>query len=135
MQGPQCHLLSSRYEQLNHGIKIDETSIELDPVGSCMGEREPPTAGSKIRTTIRPYNPSSISLGLTSAYVSPGQPEPEVRNIAIYYHGCDLAAGDLDSENLTCRGICKELNCTVYSCDYRHMPERKGRSRLDAAIY
>lgn len=41
----------------------------------------------------------------------------------IYYHGGGLKVGDLDSEDLSCRRICIEGACTVYSVSYRLIPE------------
>jgi acetyl esterase/lipase len=126
------HLLSGRDEHLNHGIKIHDTFIELDPVRSYMGEREPPTSGRRI--PIRAYNPSSMPSGPPFNHVPAREPEPEGQDIVIYYHGGGLAVGDLDSEDLTCRRICKGLGCTVYSCDYRLMPDHKADKACDDAL-
>ena len=52
-----------------------------------------------------------------------GVEDEEGRDIVIYYHGGGLYVGDLDSEDLTCRRICKELGCTVYSVEYRLIGE------------
>ena len=60
-----------------------------------------------------------------------GLPDEEGKDVVIYYHGGGLYVGDLDSEDLTCRRICKQLGCTVYSVDYRLMPEWAA----DDAVY
>ena len=46
-------------------------------------------------------------------------------NLVIYYHGGGLFVGDLDSEDLSCRRICKETSSTVISIDYRLMPNHQ----------
>lgn len=43
-------------------------------------------------------------------------------HLVIYYHGGGLRVGDLDSEDLSCRRICKETLSTVISVNYRLMP-------------
>lgn len=116
-----ARLLSGRDEHLNHGIHIHDTFIELGLDIALPGEREPYTRARKI--PIRSYNPSSLPSGPPPSYVPLGKSEPEGQDIIIYYHGGGLVVGDLDSEDLTCRRICKDLGCTVYSCDYRLMPE------------
>ncbi|EED22613.1 conserved hypothetical protein [Talaromyces stipitatus ATCC 10500] len=41
----------------------------------------------------------------------------------VYYHGGGWVLGGLNSENGFLRHICKYLNCTVVSINYRHAPE------------
>jgi len=45
------------------------------------------------------------------------------RHLIIYYHGGALRVGDLNSEDLTCRRICKEARVKVMSVDYRLLPD------------
>ena len=54
--------------------------------------------------------------------------------MVIYYHGGGLYVGDLDSEDLTCRRICKELGYTVYSVDYRLMTDFTADDAFDDAM-
>lgn len=44
-------------------------------------------------------------------------------HLAIYFHGGGLKVGDLDSEDLDCRRICKEASIKVISVDYRLLPD------------
>lgn len=127
-----ARLLSGRDEHLNHGIHIHDTFIELGSDIALPGEREPYTRSRKI--PIRSYNPSSLPSGPPPSHVPRGKPEPEGQDIIIYYHGGGLVVGDLDSEDLTCRRICKDLGCTVYSCDYRLMPEHSADDTCDDAF-
>lgn len=127
-----AHLLSGRDEHLNHGIHIQDTFIELGSDITHPGEREAHSRAYKI--PIRSYNPSSLPSGPPPRYVPPGKPEPEGQDIVIYYHGGGLVVGDLDSEDLTCRRICKELGCTVYSCGYRLMPDHSADDACDDAF-
>ena len=127
-----ARLLSGRDEHLNHGIHIHDTCIELGSDIALPGEREPYTRARKI--PIRSYNPSSLPSGPPPSHVPLGKTEPEGQDIIIYYHGGGLVVGDLDSEDLTCRRICKDLGCTVYSCDYRLMPEHSADEACDDAF-
>jgi acetyl esterase/lipase len=52
----------------------------------------------------------------------------------IYYHGGGLCVGDLDRENLTCRRIVQELDCAVYSVDYRLMPDSTATDAFHDAM-
>ena len=126
-----AHLLSGRDEHLNHGIHIHDTSIEVGSDSYHPGEREPYARARRI--PIRSYNPPSWPSGPPDTYTAPGKPEPEGQDIVIYYHGGGLVVGDLDSEDLTCRRICKELGCTVYSCGYRLMPDHTANQACDDA--
>lgn len=57
--------------------------------------------------SIRTYNP---------AIWEPG-------SLVVYYHGGGLYVGDLDSEDLSCRRICKEASAMVVSVEYRLRPD------------
>lgn len=127
-----AYLLSGRDEHLKHGIHIADTSIEVGIDMYHPGEREPYYRARRI--PIRSYNPKSWPSGPPDAYSAPGKALPESPDIVIYYHGGGLAVGDLDSEDLTCRRICKELGCTVYSCDYRLMPDHTANQACQDAL-
>jgi acetyl esterase/lipase len=65
----------------------------------------------------------------------PTESTPVTKDIVVYFHGGGLYVGDLDSEDLTCRRICKALKCTVYSCTYRKMPLFTADNALSDALY
>lgn len=121
-----AYLLTGRDLHLNHGIKMFDTFIDnrLDRDILFPLNELPRSRGHRI--PIRSYNPSSSPSGPPPVYLSQ-RPESvedeEGRDTVIYYHGGGLYVGDLDSEDLTCRRICKELGCTVYSVEYRLMPD------------
>jgi acetyl esterase/lipase len=46
-------------------------------------------------------------------------PDTTSGTVVIYYPGGGLRIGDLESEDLSCRRICKDLSATVISVDYR----------------
>jgi len=103
-------LLAGRDEYLTKQIVISDTSLG-------------PQAGSADThvVPIREYRPiSSI---------------PVTKDVIIYFHGGGLYVGDLDSEDLSCRRICKALNCTVYSCTYRKLPLFTADESLSDALY
>lgn len=127
-----AQLLSGRDEHLNHGVRVHDTSIEIGSDINHPGEIEPCFRARKI--PIPSYNPSSLPSGPPPAYTPSRKPEPEGQDIVIYYHGGGLVVGDLESEDLTCRRICKELGCTVYSCDYRLMPDHTADQACDDAF-
>jgi acetyl esterase/lipase len=43
-------------------------------------------------------------------------------------------SGDLDSEDLTCRRVCKSLQCIVYFCTYRKMTQFTADDALADAL-
>jgi len=97
------HLLSGRDRHLAEGIDINDSFIDGDPLRA-----------DSYRVPIRSYVPA-LHTGGGNGIVG--------KDIVIYYHGGGIYVGDLDSEDITCRRICKELGCTVYSVDYRLMPK------------
>jgi len=106
-----AELLSGRDKQLTEGIEIQDTKVESKPGPSNSGS-----------IPIRSYIPSGVN------------PDSESVPVVIYFHGGGLYVGDLDSEDLTCRRVCKSLNCTVYSVDYRLMPDHAASDALADAI-
>lgn len=56
-----------------------------------------------------------------------------LQGFVVYYHGGGLSVGDLDSEDLSCRRICKEARIIVISVEYRLMPQNPPRKALDDA--
>jgi acetyl esterase/lipase len=101
-------LLSGRDSHLTKNIDIKDLSI----------------SPSKSPETTRTYIPQRK---ITS------QIPEQVTNV-IYYHGGGLSVGDLDSEDLTCRRICLALSCTVYSVNYRLMPDFTAGNALSDAL-
>lgn len=55
------------------------------------------------------------------------------RDLVIYYHGGGLRVGDLDSEDLSCRRICKQASVKVVSVDYRLLPQHSPQIPLNDA--
>lgn len=99
-----AQLLACGDRHLTKGIKIHDTSIE-------------------VRTTFPTHYIPVRSYNLISAPAEPAPGAPDVRctpseeplpPIVIYYHGGGLYVGDLDGEDLTCRRICKALQCSVF---------------------
>jgi acetyl esterase/lipase len=54
-------------------------------------------------------------------------------SLVIYYHGGGLRVGDLDSEDISCRRICKETGVAVISIEYRLMPQNPPEKCLQDA--
>ncbi len=84
------------------------------------------SSGEIHKTPIRHYIPHLNS--------EDGQRERDKFPVVIYYHGGGLYVGDLDSEDLTCRRICKTLHCNVYSVEYRLMTEYLADDALEDAL-
>ncbi len=121
---PNAALLSGRDSHLNYDIKIHDTQIGANPH---------PASGVSHYIPIRSYNLLSNPGGPPPQYGAEGE-EQKGRPIVVYYHGGGLYVGDLDSEDLTCRRICKTLQCTVYSCDYRLMPDFTADDAISDAM-
>ncbi len=79
----------------------------LEPVGTVMDRQIPGPAGE---IPIRIYQPDGIS-----------GPCP----IVMVFHGGGWVTGDLDSEDVTARGLCRRVGATVISVDYRLAPETR----------
>jgi len=103
-------LLAGRDEHLTKHISISDTHLGPQP-GLADIHFVP----------IRKYLPTSST--------------PVTKDVVIYFHGGGLYVGDLDSEDLSCRRICKTLNCRVYSCTYRKLPQFTADNALSDALY
>jgi len=131
-----AHLLSGRDSDLNHGIKIHDTFIDRG-----YGTRHDAftdhsrNAARSHRIPIRTYNPSSSPDGPSLPLPQSEKGIVEDKDIVIYYYGGGLCVGDLDSEDLACRRICKELGCTVYSIAYRLMPDFSAEVAFKDAMH
>jgi acetyl esterase/lipase len=131
-----AHLLSGLYSDLSDGIKIFDTVIDnrLDRDSLFLLPVRGPQSSRGNKISIRSYNPASSCNPVPLSGRPEGVPDEEREDIVIYYHGGGLYVGDLDSEDLTCRRICKELGCTVYSVDYRLMPEWTADDAVNDAL-
>lgn len=105
-----AELLTGRDKHLTEHISILDLNLEAHP--NSVDSHSIP---------IRKYSPASSSA--------------MTKNTVVYFHGGGLYVGDLDSEDLTCRRICKALYCTVYSCTYRKMPQFTADDALSDALY
>lgn len=47
------------------------------------------------------------------------------RPILVYFHGGGWVVGDLDTQDMICRGLCHGAECIVVSVDYRLAPEHR----------
>ena len=132
-----ARLLSGIYSSLDHGIKIFNTCIDTEITSGSdqilFSNPEPPFSRRR-KIPIRSYNPAAEPRTPPSDKKVGGVEDKEVEDIVIYFHGGGLYVGDLDSEDLTCRRICKELACTVYSVDYRLMPQFAAEEAVDDAM-
>lgn len=78
--------------------------VEVEPVGIVKDFNIPGPAGE---LTVRFYKPDT-----------PG-PHP----LIMLFHGGGWVVGDLDTEDATCRGLCRRVDAAVLSVDYRLAPE------------
>lgn len=93
-------MLASRDSHLAHGLSIHDSTIT-----------SPDSKQIRIRTyQISAKDGAELEIG----------PEDD---LVLYYHGGGLRVGDLDSEDLSCRRICKDTSSTVISIDYSLMPD------------
>jgi acetyl esterase/lipase len=105
-----AELLAGRDKHLTEHIATSDMNLEF----------KAPSANVHF-IPIRKYLPASSS--------------PATKDVVVYFHGGGLYVGDLDSEDLTCRRMCKTLNCTVYSCTYRKLPLFTADDALSDALY
>ena len=105
------HMLSGRDKHLMTGIKTVDSEINASD-------------GRPIK--IRTYTPDSLALEDSEGVLV-------IERLVVYYHGGGLRVGDLDSEDLSCRRICKDASITVISVDYRLMPQNPPEMALSDA--
>jgi acetyl esterase len=53
------------------------------------------------------------------------------RPLLVYFHGGGWVVGDLDTQDMICRGLCHGANCIVVSVDYRLAPEHRFPAAVD----
>jgi len=53
------------------------------------------------------------------------------RPVLVYYHSGGWVVGDLDSQDMICRGLCHGAQCIVVSVDYRLAPEHRFPAAVD----
>jgi len=53
------------------------------------------------------------------------------RPILVYFHGGGWVVGDLDTQDMICRGLCHGAECIVVSVDYRLAPEHRFPAAVD----
>src|ERR1700722_7826558 len=53
------------------------------------------------------------------------------RPVLVYFHGGGWVVGDLDTQDMICRGLCHGADCVVVSVDYRLAPEYPFRAPVD----
>jgi acetyl esterase/lipase len=114
-----AELLGGRDKHLTENIGTWETNLEVD----CGPAKTHSIPLRKYFPTSSPGGSDTFSSGHLTTHT------------VVYFHGGGLYVGDLDSEDLTCRRICKVLGCTVYSCTYRKMPQFKSDDALFDALH
>lgn len=53
--------------------------------------------------------------------------------VLVYFHGGGWVVGDLDTQDMICRGLCHGAGCLVVSVDYRLAPEHPFPAAVDDA--
>jgi acetyl esterase len=84
------------------------------PLGDII-DREIPGPAGPLR--VRIYHPRSAG------------PHP----VAVYFHGGGWVVGDLETQDMICRGLCYGADCLVVSVDYRLAPEHPFPAAPDDA--
>jgi acetyl esterase len=51
--------------------------------------------------------------------------------VLVYFHGGGWVVGDLDTQDMICRGLCHGAGCLVVSVDYRLAPEHRFPAAVD----
>ena len=103
-----CHQLTPRYKHVSGHLR----QVWLPAY--------PPFAGDELATPdvkVRIYTP-------------PGAKEKS-RPLIVFCHGGGWKAGNLDTEDHSCRTVCGRVECIVVSVDYRLWPENDYQTMND----
>ncbi len=103
---PPNHEVTPEEARRNSDLSRKAVEVEVEPVGMIQKFSVPGPAG-EIQTRL--YRPDS-----------PG-PHP----LIMLFHGGGWVVGDLDTEDATCRGLCRRVDAAVLSVDYRLAPETR----------
>lgn len=103
---PALTEITPQQARINSTISREAIPVEKEPVGSIEDRMIPGPAGD---IPIRIYRPAGIS-------------NPP---LIMLYHGGGWVVGDLESEDATCRGLCRRVGAVVISVDYRLAPETR----------
>jgi acetyl esterase len=98
--------------RINSTVSRDAIPVEKEQVGSIEDRIVPGPAGD---IPIRIYRPAGAS-------------NPP---LIMLYHGGGWVVGDLESEDATCRGLCRRVGAVVISVDYRLAPETRYPGAVD----
>jgi acetyl esterase/lipase len=104
-----AQMLAGRDRGLTQGVEISDSII---------------TASDGYPIRVRFYSPTIAPEAFDTK---------ALQGFVIYYHGGGLKVGDLDSEDLSCRRICKEAGIIVISVEYRLMPQNPPQKALNDA--
>jgi acetyl esterase/lipase len=129
-----ARMLAGRDKHLTEGIKVHDTFLEFNPMADSSFSQDAIASGSTTESTNIPIRSYSSELTPDSPLHPLDESDAEGADIVVYYHGGGLFVGDLDCEDLSCRRIVKETGCTVYSVDYRLMPEFSADVAVSDAI-
>ncbi|TGO69961.1 hypothetical protein BOTNAR_0005g00430 [Botryotinia narcissicola] len=98
-----------------------------DLVAELNSQRPPPDTSVQTRDTSADGVPVRI-------YTPPNATQDDELHLGVYYHGGGYCGGSLDSEDMWCRYIAKNVPCVLVSVDYRLGPEHKFPAMLDDSV-
>lgn len=98
--------LTPEQARKNSTLSRQVIELEKEPVGSIEDRTVP---GPDGEIPVRVYKPESRG------------PHP----LVMLFHGGGWVVGDLDTEDTTCRGLCRRAGAVVVSVDYRLAPETR----------
>ncbi len=90
-------------------------------------ELEPEEMAEVINQTI-PHSPRDIPIRIYKPSRDPALP------LLLYFHGGGFVTGSLDSHDIVCRRLAKQVNCIVISVDYRLAPQHPFPAATDDAF-
>lgn len=111
---------------------FEMTSLPIDVLRKYVRESstahprpDVPLAGIVDRTIPGPGGPLPVRI-----YTPTGRaPFP----IVVYFHGGGWVVGDLDTQDMICRGLCHGASSVVVSVDYRLAPEHRFPAAVEDA--
>jgi len=144
--------LLQRFERVIEGDRLHpeiQLLLALQELvgGGALSEISPEVAREKMRRDARVHTGVPIAVGSVRNLTIPGPagslrarhyapPRAQLgpaRPLLVFFHGGGFMVGDLDTHDVPCRALCRDLDVHVLSAEYRLAPEHPFPAGIEDA--